>query len=353
MRSAKILTDRQTDRQNNFDLLRILSTFAVILIHANATIANENNISLVGYNFQNFINVVTRFSVPCFVMMSGAFLLNNKNNAEYKKFYKKSFYKIGIPLIIFTILEFIISIIRVFINNGKFTAPVYKLITGNISNYWFMFMLIGLYFLVPIIIRVKDTVSKKSYCIGSFVWLFVACISQFTSTYKVSYSFGVIFAFVGYFLIGNVIYENCKNIKPLLVIFCLIISLLLFIFTFFFRIYTGFSLYTIDAYVNWFSPTIVIASLLLFISFANIKIKYNLSKVSSLTFIIYLFHTEVYLSIIAVINKIIPVFSEYIIIYTFLVTIIAFFISSILSVIYLKIWNYFEHKFNLKVRFLG
>lgn len=37
-------------RQSNFDLLRIISTISVVLIHVNATVANSNNISLVGFN---------------------------------------------------------------------------------------------------------------------------------------------------------------------------------------------------------------------------------------------------------------------------------------------------------------
>ena len=88
-------------RQSNFDLLRIISTISVVLIHVNATVADSNNISLVGFNICSLINIITRFSVPCFVMLSGAFILNNEKNADYKHFYAKSFYKIGIPLIIF------------------------------------------------------------------------------------------------------------------------------------------------------------------------------------------------------------------------------------------------------------
>lgn len=84
----------KTDRQNNFDLLRIISTFAVVLIHANATIANDYNISLLGYNIQSFVNVITRFSVPCFVMLSGAFILSNTKNADYKSFMQNHFIRL-------------------------------------------------------------------------------------------------------------------------------------------------------------------------------------------------------------------------------------------------------------------
>lgn len=85
---------KKINRQSNFDLLRIISTFAVVLIHVNANVADSNNISLVGFNFCSLINIITRFSVPCFVMLSGAFILNNEKNADYKHFYAKSFYKI-------------------------------------------------------------------------------------------------------------------------------------------------------------------------------------------------------------------------------------------------------------------
>ena len=74
---------KKINRQSNFDLLRIISTFAVVLIHVNATVANSNNISLVGFNICSLINIITRFSVPCFVMLSGAFILNNEKNADY------------------------------------------------------------------------------------------------------------------------------------------------------------------------------------------------------------------------------------------------------------------------------
>ena len=139
-------------RQSNFDLLRIISTFAVVLIHVNANVADSNNISFVGFNFCSLINIITRFSVPCFVMLSGAFILSNEKNADYKHFYAKSFYKIGIPLIVFSFLMLIISEVSAVLKGTGYIEPVLSLLKGNFNNYWFMFMLAGLYFLVPIII---------------------------------------------------------------------------------------------------------------------------------------------------------------------------------------------------------
>ncbi len=170
-------------RQNNFDLLRILSTFAVVLIHINAVISSRYNLNfLADFNAPTLINTVTRFCVPCFVMISGAFILSNKNNANFKKFYSKSFYKLGIPLIIFTIVELAILSLYLLITNCNLLEPITRLVTGNVNTYWFMFMLIGLYFFAPFIIRIKEMISNKCYCIGSIFWMIFACISQGTST---------------------------------------------------------------------------------------------------------------------------------------------------------------------------
>lgn len=337
------------NRQSNFDLLRIIATFAVILIHVNSTISIANNMNwLAGNNLQTFVNTVTRFSVPCFVMISGAFILSNNNNSNFRYFYCKSIYKLGFPLIIFTLIEMSILFVYLFFTNGDLFEPIKRLLCGNVNAYWFMFMLAGLYFLAPIIIRVKKMISKKSYCIGSIFWMIFACISQGTSTYNVSYSFGVVFSFLGYFLLGNVIYENIRNLRFKVSILFIISSIFIFIFVFLLRVYTGFWMYTVDPYINWFSPLIILASVLLFIGFDNIKIIINLSKISSKTYFIYLFHTRVYLILIGIFEMLFPQLTINPELYITIISLLTFFVSFLLSIVYLKIWSILERKFKWK-----
>lgn len=333
-------------RQSNYDLLRIISTFAVVLIHVNANVADSNNISFVGFNFCSLINIITRFSVPCFVMLSGAFILSNERNADYKRFYAKSFYKIGIPLVIILILSFLIAEMKAIIGGRDLLNPVFELLSGNLNNCWFMFMLVGLYFLVPIIIRIKKSISNRSYIIGSFVWLFVAMISQLTSTYSVSWAFGIIFSFVGYFLVGNVIYENMSRIKfkGLYFIFAIISYVLLFVY----RGITGFLRFSIDAYSNWFSPLIIIASICVFIAFSSIKIKINLGKLSGYTYVIYLLHTNVYIVLYVLTRRMFPSLIENYILCLIVIAMLTFIISCIGAMIYDLLWSLLEKKFNIK-----
>lgn len=336
-------------RQSNFDLLRIISTLTVVAFHVSKSVANDTNISLVGFNICSLINIITRFSVPCFVMLSGAFILNNERNADYKHFYAKSFYKIGIPLIIFSFLMLIISEVSAVLKGTGYIEPVLSLLKGEFNNYWFMFMLVGLYFLVPIIIRIKNTISKKCYTIGSFVWLLVAMISQLTSTYSVSWAFGIIFSFVGYFLVGNVIYENMSRIKfkGLYFIFAIICYALLFVF----RDSTLFIKHYENAHSSWFCPLIIISSICVFIAFGGIKIKTNLGKLSGYTYVIYLLHTKVYTVLLLLFEKFIPSVTGNYIVYITIVTILAFIISCVGAMIYDSLWSLLEKKFNLKEKY--
>ncbi|NFD52911.1 acyltransferase [Clostridium botulinum] len=68
----------------SMDLLRALSTIAVILIHVTGTILyNSNNKSLT-YNSSLVLNQLTRFSVPAFIFLSGFGLaLSYKKESKY------------------------------------------------------------------------------------------------------------------------------------------------------------------------------------------------------------------------------------------------------------------------------
>lgn len=107
-------------RERNYDLLRIISTIAVVMIHVSAiwfgnAIAgiSERGLSVTDARSTYWIclyNSLPRFAVPCFVMLSGAFILEDEKNIEYKRFYAKSFAKIGIPTIIFSAVYFFYAI---------------------------------------------------------------------------------------------------------------------------------------------------------------------------------------------------------------------------------------------------
>lgn len=209
-----------TKRESNYDLLRIISAIAVIVIHVSATYVNAfTNKEFFGYiNFDHafvscLYNALSRFAVPCFIMLSGAFLLNDDRNADYKYFYKKSFKNLGITTIIFSVLYFLYSLLKsiasVYIKDKKLTVlanPIKALIKGEpFYHMWYLYMIIGVYILVPIIIRFKNDVGEKKFEIVSYVFLILASLSLFTSSHKLNWDIGYSFCYCGYLMIGYVL----------------------------------------------------------------------------------------------------------------------------------------------------
>ena len=132
------------NRENNYDLLRIICTFAVISIHVSSTYwrAAVNFDSWTARDMTNAIVVClyyacSSFAVPCFVMLSGAFILDDERNFEFRYFYKKIFVKLGIPTIAFSILYFIyyfmVCVAQVWLKGMEYTIllkPILEWIKG-------------------------------------------------------------------------------------------------------------------------------------------------------------------------------------------------------------------------------
>lgn len=76
-------------RERNYDLLRIVSTLAVIVIHVTSfhikcVLTGEMQIDFGKSKYLNLLNMLMRFVVLCFIILSGAFVLEKKRNSNYK-----------------------------------------------------------------------------------------------------------------------------------------------------------------------------------------------------------------------------------------------------------------------------
>lgn len=78
------------ERNYNLDILRIISTIAVVLLHISAQ--NYYNIDVVSDEFEIFAitNGMVRWCVPVFLMISGALFLGEK--CLYKKYIINIYY---------------------------------------------------------------------------------------------------------------------------------------------------------------------------------------------------------------------------------------------------------------------
>lgn len=292
---------RPNTRDNSMDLLRLLSCLAVVLLHVNAQyfVARSATPSPdFAYTAESLTNIIARFSVPAFVLISGAFVLGKQQNANAQQFYQKSFRKIFLPLapaiILFAAYDRLVKGIGL---KWIFLA----LVTGKYYNLWFMLMLLCLYALVPVLVRVKAALPWRWWGRLGFVLLAWAVVSQAASSHDLPYDIGVVGSYLGYFITGNFLYDNRRRLNFPPVALCISLTAALVAGTFIVR-YRGLDYYLFDANRSFFSPSVVVMSLLIFITFCQTQVRRSLQGSATLAYYVYVFHTFVYTLLLEVLG---------------------------------------------------
>lgn len=84
-----------------FDLARVISMLAVIMIHITAPyVSRSSDFTLLGMNLAFVLNQIVRFAVPLFLLLSGASLGFSRSSDSPMSFLKKRAKKIGIPYLV-------------------------------------------------------------------------------------------------------------------------------------------------------------------------------------------------------------------------------------------------------------
>lgn len=143
--------------------------------------------------------------VPLFVMLTGALLLDPvKANEPLRVFYKKRFNRIGIPLIFWSLVYFAWAFN---VRGMPFTLFNVEqgLLTGAYAHLWYLYLLIGLYSVTPILRVLVKHLNRKLFSYLLILWFAGTVITPFIHTFT-DFSFNpvmfVFFDWVGYFLLG-------------------------------------------------------------------------------------------------------------------------------------------------------
>ena len=315
-------------------------------------------------------DTLPRFAVPCFVMLSGAFLLGSPRNGDRKYFYCKVVNNTLITTAIFSVLYTLYSTLKVllknkYVHNGGVFAiikPLCNMLIGKpFYHMWYLYMLLGLYFVTPYVIKgqeILDSAGIDLYRKAVWVFLFLASISYWTSSYKLEWDIGTQFKYLSYYLVGYAIYRYSRNHKSnrfggILIAIGIAIETVLAM--------SRYLVYAEKLDVSWASveifayegldPLVVLSSIPLFTGFAVLDIKIDFSKLSSYTFLIYLFHAGIWDMMIHTVVSRIPFFQHS----NFAIpvcVVTVFFLSLISAYFYKLLWNKFDTRFAIVRRIL-
>ncbi len=197
-----------------FDILKILATFCVILIHITNRSWDSNAPKTLEWFVCSIGNGIARWCVPIFVMISGACFLDKEITP--KKLHSKYILKIFTTLVFWSTAYAILDVAK-----GYPIKDIWVQIICGHYHLWFLYMLIGLYIIIPFVSLIARSKSLSRYfLIIAFVFTFfiptilaiIASISSGLSNTiiavmnKIDFHFTL--GYVAYYIIG---YYLCKN----------------------------------------------------------------------------------------------------------------------------------------------
>ncbi len=195
--------------------LRVLATFAVVFIHTTGgALFKFGKIQADSWWAANLISGFGRFTVPVFVMLSGALLLGKE--IELFSFLKKRFLRVWVPFTIWAIIY--IAYHNIFEHNPiSFKNAILGYFSGGNGHYghlWFVYMILGLYLFTPIInyfiLKASEPEIVFFLCI-SFLGTTIFPILKIFFKLKISLDISNFGSYLGYFVSGY--YLKNKEIK--------------------------------------------------------------------------------------------------------------------------------------------
>jgi len=201
------------------DLIRFIAIIGIILVHTSGYPypipgPGISTTDIVYWFTTDVYNTLGTVGVPLFVMLTGALLLDpNKADEPLRVFYKKRFNRIAWPFFFWTVVYFVWDF-------SVRTKPLtlfnveQGLLTGAYPHLWYLYLLMGLYAVTPIVRILLKHIDRKLFTYLLILWfvgtVFTPFVHTFTNFTYNPVSF-VLFDWIGYFLLG--IYLLNSNFK--------------------------------------------------------------------------------------------------------------------------------------------
>lgn len=143
------------------ELLRIISIFSIIILHvASKGVFDIQKLYTPGWEWLNIFHSISKFAVGCFVMISGSLFLDEKRTVTISMMIRKYISKLLVLFLFWSAIYTISStIVNSYIRGEEISAL--KIIVNFFEGYvhlWFIYMLIGLYLITPIL---REIIKNK------------------------------------------------------------------------------------------------------------------------------------------------------------------------------------------------
>ena len=292
---------REGEKLTAISLLRVTAAVAVVFLHSGSTLLeNPDLFHLTGSQktFFQICHMLSVWTVPCFFMITGCLLLDEKRDLTAKDCVFKYANRMLLTLGVFGIpmARLILLFETKSLSFSMLGEAVYMALSGKtLSHLWYLYAMVGIYLVLPLLKRFTDTCSKEllDYIL---IVLFVMdfCIPFFNRLFQLALNFRApLGGYVFYVLCGRRFRDFLRGGGQKKVFYLLAalgsMAVLLIALT---VLYGGQD--TIFPYlVDYKSPLTAIYSVLIFVLFGSLKPRCNrnaLWKLDRLCFGVYLIH---------------------------------------------------------------
>ncbi len=294
------------------DLIRTVAIVLVILLHA----AIEPNLTVdfmspQGVQLWWTSHAYEAFSITCvplFVMLTGALLLQpSKVDEPIRVFLKKRWNRIGIPILFWAAAYFVW---RFFVRGETFNlnSILQGLLAGPYFHFWFLYLLVGLYLLTPILRVIVAHADLRIIKYFLFIWFLGTGIIPLLTLYSTispqtmwfKQTVFVLTGMVGYFILGA--YVTKLKLRSSILFLCLVLGSVWTIIGTYFLVGTIGETYS-QFFLDASSISVIISSVALFLMLVSVstqtvenrfpKGNRTLKLISQNILPIYLFHVMV------------------------------------------------------------
>lgn len=147
-----------------------------MILHISASNWHEASVRSFEWQVYNAADSIVRWSVPIFVMISGTLFLERDISIE--RIHKKNIFRMITAFVFWSIIYALVDLKQGVGRKGF----CYAIITGH-THMWFLFMIVGLYLIVPLVKKIVESKALTRYFLAlAFIFSFIIpqCIKFIT-----------------------------------------------------------------------------------------------------------------------------------------------------------------------------
>lgn len=224
-------------RISQFSYIRVISCFAVVLLHCinTARVYYDDGLSIDGRTAVLKACSLLMWAVPCFLMVTGALLLDPAKEIPLSRLFGKYIRRVLTALLVFT---FVFTLIKYLSGDTQGSSGFIDFYITNLlkdqamPHLWYLYLMIVLYLLMPLFRLLSDRLSDPALSVMTATVALAAGILTFADV-PFTLPFGLsptVIIYPAYLFIGYLLFRNNAGFHSALAVL-VISSLLIALFT--------------------------------------------------------------------------------------------------------------------------